>query len=81
MFEMNDKRRLYQLINMYLTNEITGKSFCDEFYRSYDLGIDINSLTDVEEVAFAELSTITDRFSEFEEDYIRYPKFFLLQNN
>lgn len=73
MFEKNDKRRLYQLMNMYLANIISAKVFCDEFYFSYDLEIEMESLTDIEKIAFAELSAISDRFSEFEEDLIKYP--------
>lgn len=81
MFEKNDKQRLYQLMDMYLTGEISAKVFCDEFYYSYDLEIDSDSLTDIEKVVFAELSTVSDRFSEFGEDHIKYPKGFLPPNN
>ncbi|WP_156308943.1 magnesium and cobalt transport protein CorA [Sphingobacterium endophyticum] len=76
MFEKNDKRRLYHLMDMYLSGNITDIIFCDEFYYSYDLEIDIDTLTDIEKKAFSELSTISDRFSEFEEDHIKYPKGF-----
>ncbi|NML22436.1 magnesium and cobalt transport protein CorA [Pseudoflavitalea sp. G-6-1-2] len=76
MFEKNDKRRLYQLMDMYLSGNISDKVFCDEFYYSYDLEIDLDTLTDIEKKAFSELSTVSDRFSEFEEDHIKYPKGF-----
>jgi len=76
MFEKNDKRRLYQVMDMYLSGNINDKVFCDEFYYSYDLEIDLDTLTDLEKKAFSELSTVSDRFSEFEEDHIKYPKGF-----
>jgi hypothetical protein len=76
MFEKNDKRRLYQLMDIYLSGKIDESTFCDEFYYSYDLEIAIDSLTDIEKEAFADLSTVSDRFSEFEEDHIKFHKCF-----
>lgn len=73
MFEKNDKRRLYQLMNMYLSDTISSKVFCDEFYYSYDLEVSDDDLTEFEQKAFSELSKISDRFSEFEEDLVKYP--------
>ena len=52
MFEKDDKRRLYQLMDMFLSGEITASVFCDEFYYSYDLGIDYDILNDAEQKAF-----------------------------
>ena len=73
MFEKNDKRRLYQLMDMYLARTITASVFCDEFYYCYDLELDINVLTNFEKEAFKELSSVVDRFSEFEEDHLGLP--------
>ena len=39
MYEKNDKRRVYWLIDLYLAGKIDDKTFCDEFYYSYDLEI------------------------------------------
>ena len=65
---------------MYLSGNISDKVFCDEFYYSYDLEIDLDTLTNIEKKAFSELSTGSDRFSEFEEDHIKYPKGFLYRS-
>ena len=40
MYEKNDKRRVYWLIDLYLAGKIDDKTFCDEFYYSYDLEMD-----------------------------------------
>ena len=73
MFEKDDKRRLYWLMDNYLSDVITAKTFCDEFYYCYDLELDSELLTKLEEQVFAELGTVTGRFSEFEEDIKQYP--------
>lgn len=73
MFAKNDKRRLYQLMDMYLSGFIEAPTFCDEFYYSYDLEMDYKTLSKEEHSAFSELSTVSGRFSEFEEDHKKYP--------
>jgi hypothetical protein len=69
MYDKNDKRRIYWLIDQYLSGEIDESFFCDEFYYSYDLEVDNNTLSDIEKVAFAELSQVSSRFSQYEEDH------------
>ncbi len=76
MYDKSDKRRLYWLIDQYLLGKIDEPTFCDEFYYSYDLEVDGNALTKVEKAAFAELSTIAERFSEYEEDHLGLPNGF-----
>lgn len=73
MYEKTDKRRIYQLIEMYLSNKINESTFCYEFYCSYDLELNYESLLEDEYQAFYELSEITSRFSEFENDFKKYP--------
>ncbi len=73
MYEKSDKRRIYQLIDMYLTQKIDEAAFCADFVPSYDLELDYDTLTDEEHRAFAELGQIASRFSEFEEDIKKYP--------
>lgn len=68
MYEKNDKRRLYRLIDQYLLGKIDEPTFCDEFYYSYDLEINNETLTEVEQQVFAELSNVSGRFSQYEED-------------
>jgi hypothetical protein len=72
-FEKNDKRRLYQLMDMYLKGTITASVFCDEFYYSYDLELDDAIFTDLERQAFSDLSTLVGRFSPYEEDHLGLP--------
>ena len=73
MFSKDDKRRLYQLIDLFLTKQITATVFCDEFHNSYDLEIDYNTLSPLEYSAFSELGKVSNRFSRFEEDIQKYP--------
>lgn len=73
MFEKKDKRRLYWLINQYLSNKIDAWTFCEEYYYCYDLEVDSNSFTNLEKKAFSELSTVVNRFNNIEEDLIKYP--------
>ena len=35
MYAKNDKRRLYQLMDMYVDGVITASVFCDEFYYAF----------------------------------------------
>lgn len=73
MFNKDDKRRLYQLMDLFLKKQITAPVFCDEFYYSYDLEIDIETLSKEEQLAFSELSQVSSRFSQFKEDFEKYP--------
>jgi hypothetical protein len=73
MVSKDDKRRLYQLIDMFLSKQITAPVFCNEFYYSYDLEIDYNTLSPIEYTAFSELGKVSSRFSQFEEDLEKYP--------
>jgi hypothetical protein len=76
MFEKNDKRRLYWLLDQYLSGKITERVFCDEFYYSYSLEINDNDLTELEQKTFSELDKIASRYSEYEEDHKLDPKAF-----
>ena len=67
------KRRLYWVIDMYLSEKINEPAFCNEFYYSYDLELDHSTLTPEEKKAFYELGEVAGRFSEFEEDHQNAP--------
>jgi hypothetical protein len=73
MYERTDKRRIYQLIEMYLAEKIDEAAFCSDFVPSYDLELDYDTLTEEEHSAFSELGKVASRFSEFEEDIKKYP--------
>ena len=69
MYSKDDKKRLYWLIEQYINNKITIKEFEDEFYLSYDLEINYNDLSPLEEKEFSELANIISRYSEFDSDH------------
>ncbi len=80
MYEKTDKRRIYQLISMYLSGQIDESTFCNQFYSTYDLELDYDTLTEEEYKTFYELSEITARFSEFEDDIRKYPGVYRTKN-
>lgn len=69
MYEKNDKRRLYELMEMYCSGSITASFFCDEFYYSYCLEIDFNTFSKIEKECFSELEKVSSRFSPYEKDH------------
>lgn len=73
MFLKNDKRRLYQLMEMYLRGMIDGWTFCDEYYDLYSLELTDEDLSEREQIAFSELSKVTNRYTCIQEDLLKYP--------
>ena len=69
MYSKDDKRRLYWLIEQYINTKIKIKEFEDEFYLSYDLEINYNDLSPLEEKEFSELANTVSRYSEFDSDH------------
>jgi hypothetical protein len=69
MYDKRDKRRIYWLIDEYLFGKINEQIFCDEFYYCYDLELNHGTLTEIESKSFSELSEVSSRFSQFDEDY------------
>lgn len=61
-YPKDDKRRLYWLIDLYVAGTIDDKTFCDEFYYSYDLEIEGNTLTEIEKNTFEELAVVSRRY-------------------
>lgn len=76
MGQKSGKERLYRLIEEYLSGEIGDSTFCDEFYYCYDLELDHETLTEIEKKAFGELSAVSSRFSEHQEDHMLDPRAF-----
>ena len=72
MLEKNDKHRLYWLMDQYLLGKINAWSFCDEYYTLYNLSIEPQDLTDLEQYVFNELDEIVSRFTDEKEDLIKY---------
>lgn len=73
MFEKTDKRRLFELMDMYLAGQIDAWTFCNEYYYCYDLELDNKTLTDLEAKSFSELGFISGRFTNIIEDIKEYP--------
>jgi|ERR1700733_4661251 len=76
MFEKNDKRKLYWLIDQFLIGKINSRTFCKQYYECYDLELNTDLLTKLEKNAFSSLSEVVNRFSEFKEDLSKYPRAF-----
>ncbi|MCX6987334.1 MAG: magnesium and cobalt transport protein CorA [Chlamydiae bacterium] len=68
-----NKKHLYILVNFYLKGEINEVTFCDEFYKAYNLGEVEERLEETEDSIFNPLSEVAGRFSEFESDHQKYP--------
>lgn len=65
---MTEKEQLWYLIDKLLDDKYQIKDFCNEFTRIYDLEVDYDELSTLENKLFNELSSMTSRFSENEED-------------
>lgn len=73
MYNNDDRRRIYWLIDEYLSGRINGWTFSNEFYYSYCLEIQIEKLSDLERAAFSELDRITSRYTDVHVDIVKYP--------
>jgi len=65
---MTAKEKLYYLLAEYQKGKYDTNVFCDQFTVIYDTEVDYDTLSKVENELFNELSTITARFSPYEED-------------
>lgn len=69
MYNKSDKRRLYWLIDQYLSGKINETTFCDDFHDTFVNEMYYEDLTDIEYRTFSDLSDVSQRFSEYEEDF------------
>jgi|SRR5690606_6019966 len=69
MYNKNDKRRLYWIIDQYLAGKINETTFCDDFHDTFVNEMYYEGLTDIEYKTFSDLSYLSQRFSEYEEDF------------
>lgn len=65
---MTEKEQLWYLIDKLIEKEYQVNTFCDEFTRIYDLEIEYDELSPQENQLFSELSSMTGRFSDDEEE-------------
>jgi len=61
-------RRVYHLIEQYISEQISDDTFCDEFYYCYELNIDHSTLASLEREAFAAIGDIAERFTNINDD-------------
>ena len=65
---MNAKEKLYFLLKEFKEGRYDTSTFCDLFTITYDIEVDYEELSALENKLFGELSVITARYSPFEED-------------
>ena len=65
---MTEKESLWYLMNGLLNGSYQIDIFCSEFTRSYDLEIDYDELSNMENIQFGELCEMTGRFSDNKEE-------------
>ena len=73
MYEDTDKRRIYWLIDQYLNGKIIAWDFTTFYFSCYNVEMDSDFLTPTEDKLFSELSAIAGRFTDIQEDLIKYP--------
>jgi len=69
MYNKTDKRNLYWLIDQYLSYKINETMFCNEFHDSFVNEMNYDVLTSLEFDIFRDLSNVSQRFSQYEEDF------------
>lgn len=72
---MTEKEQLYYLINGLLYGTYQVKAFCTEFTRIYDLEVDYEELSELENAEFGDLCEMAGRFSDDEEE-LKIPNMF-----
>ena len=70
---MLSKETLYSLLNQYMQAQINTLNFCDQFSMAYDLETDHDEFSNKERELFGNLSIYIDRYSPFEEDFLKFP--------
>jgi hypothetical protein len=73
MFPATDKRRLYWLLDLYNQKKISSATFVDEYNVCYNQELDLDQLDIKERKLFYELMIVACRFTDVQEDIIKYP--------
>jgi hypothetical protein len=75
--EINDKRRLFLLVDRYLENQIAAWVFCKEYLECYELLLGNTKFTQKEQAMFFELGSVISKFSDDEDEIKKqHPGFF-----
>lgn len=64
-----NKGKLDWIIDQYLLQKIDESTFCNEYHNLFVNEMDVNTFTDIEYVIFSNLSDISQRFTEYKEDF------------
>ena len=75
MYDTHDKRRLYWLIDQYLSGALDEDAFCNEYHVAFVVELDLKVLSELEYTVFSELSEVSERFSPFKEDFALWAGF------
>ncbi len=67
---MTEKEKLYYLITEFTTGNYNAKEFCEEFSTIYNTKINYAKLNKTERQYFSDLSEITNRFSQYEDELV-----------
>ena len=78
---MTDRQKLWMLIESLIKGKIGITDFCDDFVVAYNLKTDYDELSEEEHLAFRKLNTTAARFTEFEEDLVKYPNVYYSEND
>ena len=77
---MTEKEQLYYLINGVLDGSYQVKTFCSEFMRVYDLEVDYEQLSELENKEFGDLCEMAGRFSDDEKE-LKIPNMFFSEES
>jgi hypothetical protein len=69
MYNKIDKRRLYWLIEQYLSDKIGEATFCNDFHDTLVNEMYYEGLSKIENETFRSLLDVVQRFAEYEEDF------------
>jgi hypothetical protein len=73
---MNPKEKLYALIDDFINNRISIDQFCSMFSDTYDLEVELCSLSDEERQQFEELSRIAYGYCDDDEEAKKLPQYY-----
>ena len=73
---MTEKEQLYYLLNGFLNGSYQVETFCNEFTRIYDLEVDYEKLSELENKEFGELCEMAGRLSTDEDELKIYNMFY-----
>lgn len=76
----NTPEYIYSLMEQFINGDISARKFCDLFYESFGLEMDLSLLSGNERKEFERLSEVSSRFSEFDEDRVNFPNAYSDEN-